>query len=201
MGRKKSIPHECNTDPAEPIVAIVFQVPESVRDRFREVAQDEGEPQAVVLRRLLMRYLGAALLLLTLVIPAGCSAVLPVNLVYPQDGDRELVERAGEILGVPIEFRDKEYGAVTLALADELGPNLDGWGEIGGWRDRECNYVAFAERNVLTIAHELGHTMGLRHTESGLMIHNATESELTDEQLDTIERSAELLYACNPAGL
>lgn len=107
------------------------------------------------------------------------------------------VDGVEDILGLDIspESYSGEHGAVLMLHGDREGQRL---GETQHFGD--CFPVLWSVDNQVVLAHEIGHALGLEHTDDpdNLMYeHGAHESpELTDEQVDTMREWAWWLQNC-----
>lgn len=110
-----------------------------------------------------------------IILGASCAAAQPVTAAPSAEPDRpiplllidddpealELVAEAGEVLGVEFELVD--YYAYGVPILDLL--NLaEGEGVLGTtFTLDECTRFAWADRDPIVVAHELGHVLGLDH--------------------------------------
>ena len=136
----------------------------------------------------------------------GCGQPVPIDVVSLGDrshaDDIALVDDAVALLGVEWELTEPRYGSIHLVLVEgEESPGAEGVATRG-----VCRKFAASIRAVLPLAHELGHCLGLEHICEGeactgdlatnLMTPGADGSDLTDEQLDDIDKGRRRLTAC-----
>lgn len=136
-----------------------------------------------------------ALLLLT-----GCSAPGVVH-VYLRDDTYDpiaaqlLVQEAVEdYYGLDVQWSAERYGALRL----ELIPTQDSARYHGRASTTQgCLRTAWANTRATSIAHEVGHMLGLAHVQDkGNLMYPEGGEDLTPRQLDRAWDSAALLEAC-----
>lgn len=152
-----------------------------------------------------MRWIFVAVLLVV-----GCSEEpedmlepepMDMDAVVPIDADSkftpELLDDAFGILGLEYTT-DAPRGVVTISFLDEPLVGEDG-GKLAGWTDYDlCTPHVEALGHHGTLAHELGHALGLPHVADphNVMFETIWTEDLgpmTDEQTDQMQRSARYL--------
>ena len=136
----------------------------------------------------------------------ACGEAVPVqlNAIEPADGDEELIEDAFAILGQPFEFSNRRRGTINIVLVD-LSEDRRGGRTIG--REIRCYKALVASRHASTIAHELGHLLGLGHTceppdcdaddATNLMSGDERNDDLlTEEQMSELDKGRRRLTHC-----
>lgn len=143
--------------------------------------------------------------LLLLCLISGCSSedepehrsdTVPIDPVaYLPAFSPETLEGAAEILGLELVERDTwgDHGAVVLIRVEEEVAGFRGYTEV-----ENCTPVVWAIDNPNTLAHELGHALGLLHVDDrdNLLDRHGTGDDLTDEQIDTMRQWAWWLQHC-----
>ena len=136
----------------------------------------------------------AHLLILAATMAAGCElSTLQVKLAFPDADDEILVHEAGDVLGFDIVIVPEHRGSIKLTVARLCDVRFAGLASDrqGG----DCYREALADDDAETIAHEIGHALGLRHVptpagthpfERNLMSDLGHGHRLTDEQRDTL---------------
>ena len=148
-----------------------------------------------------------ALLFLLLAL-CGCSTMACVSTtvpIYLADNDtpenRELVESAVEsYLWMGVEFTDRSYGSIILQIRQ---PPEDSTLLGRSFHNVGCRYrYAWSVPRDYIIAHEVAHALGLRgHVKDpdNLMFPiPKRDSDLTQKQLNKIDRVARRLSLCVP---
>jgi len=102
-------------------------------------------------------------ILIACAIVLGCGEPLPIHIAALRDdpGDEALVDEAVALLGMDWEPSEKARGTVRLALVDEVA-DQDNLG-VSHLRAPRCYKASVAVRRVDTVAHEIGHLLGLDH--------------------------------------
>lgn len=105
------------------------------------------------------------------------------------------IDGAQEILGLEFIADEWDRGAIGMVWVERCIDDHCGATERG-----DCRPVVWAIDNDVTLAHELGHALGLLHElddPHNLMSPGATGTELTDDQIDQIRWKAwHLLNEC-----
>jgi hypothetical protein len=152
-------------------------------------------------------------LALLILLSAGCAEdPLRVALFTPEQGPlvtasafEPALEEAVAILGHDVELTRDHRGAVTVEILDVdhdgfalHGRSLLNSSESQIPRCYRALWVVNATPRLL--AHELGHALGLEHTDraGNLMVREggADDIELTDDQQDAIDREVRRLGRC-----
>jgi hypothetical protein len=162
------------------------------------------------MRRALLGALALAALALA---ASGCTDSLRVCLFTREHGPlvtesafQPAVQEAAAILGHDVVLTREQKGAVIVEILDVDSPefafegrsllNLDGRGRLP--RCYRAVWVATDDPRVL--AHELGHALGLVHTDASGNVMNPDEgpdaTDLTDDQQETVDREVTRLGRC-----
>ena len=152
----------------------------------------------------------------------GCGQPVPVNVLAidrndgpggaPSAEDLELFEEAQAILGVEFEWSTREYGTIVVSLVSEPAPTGLGGTGVG---PRFCRPSVVSLRDARTIAHEVGHILGLPHIcddgddtdppactdeHVGNLMHGLRGPrewvDLNDDQQEEIEKGRRRITAC-----
>ena len=133
----------------------------------------------------------------------GCSGdVIPVHVYGLDDEAREdLLAGVEEEIGFAVEDVGGDYGAIKIKIVPET-EDLEFWGhtiDVNGCRRR-----IWAIERPRSVAHEIGHVLGLEHVDDAdtynLMQRYAFSSELSPKQRDKVRRNIRLLDACPFSG-
>jgi hypothetical protein len=131
------------------------------------------------------------LLTITMVAALVCGCVeggIPVRVSQYHDPDEveELFAEASEILTIPIQRTDEDYGILTLGL---VRTGLDVAGETLVYTG--CLRSGWAEASPPEVAHEVAHMLQLHvnehHPDPENLMHKNIGIELEDWQVDTLE--------------
>jgi hypothetical protein len=122
--------------------------------------------------------------------PYGRSDVIPVHAVpFLEPHSAEVLAEAEDILGMEFEFEPiGAGGAVVLFRAT----SEDGRHSGGETYVHSCAPVAWALDIDRSVAHEVGHALGLDHVDDpdNLMWPRLAGSDLTEDQIDTMRLHA-----------
>lgn len=134
---------------------------------------------------------------------AGCAAPLPVRVLDAHTGKVPMAELPSEVedacglLGIACEPSSDGYGSLNLTLIDVGGATLRGQ----GIDEPLCKPYAWSSPETITVAHELGHALGLHHVgdrENLMFPAEPHGTELTDHQRRVLERHADRIVGCTP---
>lgn len=149
--------------------------------------------------------LATAALAATLCCACGEPLPISVSALREDEGDTALVDEAVGILGMEWELSRKARGTIHLTLVDADPSDIDflGLTPLNGPR---CFRTAVVRRNAVSIAHELGHLLGLDHVCEMPCPDSAGENlmrgdidagtELSEDQLETIDKERRRITHC-----
>lgn len=138
----------------------------------------------------LFKYIIKACLLYILILNQGCSDVhrwenLPVGIMVTTEREIKVIEKINDFFGTDI-FENSEHG-IPIYYVERLGglAHTDwGW-ENGiiydGWI--ELDETLSGNDFEIVFAHELGHILGAKHTEIGLMNPHQDQSLPLEDHL------------------
>lgn len=141
------------------------------------------------------------LALLLVLLPACYSGTLDVYSAQPwTDAQRDALDVTSALIGREIMIVDREYGAVWIKWRDApwVHPKL---GRISGAASEHqigCKRHLHSIADGYVIAHEMGHTFGLEHSDDTAdIMHESCRGEFFGE-FETLDRRLDRFDLCVP---